>query len=144
MALRCEFLLLFRLWGIRRKARPSLCLIHWCEGLDSLVSRIRRMNSPTWMYFVMYEYNPRERPSHNISTNNLCESVQVSHQRDKAKMRFLSICPYLLCAKYVTKIANFQRRTLKSFKINMLTAKNQANHTSLTILFLEFRDKFLW
>ncbi|MDD7377205.1 MAG: hypothetical protein PUG41_07635, partial [Prevotellaceae bacterium] len=54
--------------------------------------RIRRMNSPTWMYFVLiYEYKPRERPSHYISTNNLCESVQVSHHEIKRKCAFFNM-----------------------------------------------------
>lgn len=75
------------------------------------------MNSPTWMYFVMYEYNPRERPSHNISTNNLCESVQVSHQRDKAKMRFLSICLHTDFSVCATNIGIFDGKTLNNIQI---------------------------
>ena len=101
------------------------------------------MNSPTWMYFVLiYEYKPRERPSHYISTNNLCESVQVSHHEIKRKCAFFQYVR-TACAKYVTKIANFQRRTLKSLKINVQTAKNQVDHTFLTILFLVIQDIFL-
>ena len=92
------------------------------------------MNSPTWMYFVMYEYNPRERPSHNISTNNLVKVSKFHINEIKRKCAFFNMSvPALYRVRH--KDSDFQEKNARILKINYLTTKNQVNHTSQAILF---------
>lgn len=61
MALRCGF---FLCWEAYKKKSEAAILPHLLRRVGLPVIWIRRTDSPTWMYFVMYEYKPRERPSH--------------------------------------------------------------------------------
>lgn len=64
MALRCGLILTLILVGIKEKSE-AVILPHLLRRVGLPVIWIRRTNSPTWMYFVLiYEYKPRERPSH--------------------------------------------------------------------------------